>query len=154
MTQLAPRRRVGAWCSQPAAVLGCNNLLVQNSIPVTPWADHSAIHRSGSLAQRTLRYLLSCHVATVTLCVNAVLSRTAHIVITETPVLNAYYAAVCTTTGFFTFFGRLLLFCNLLDMGEAYPGNPNPTVQFCTSRPKKSEMSVRLLSQSAMAVLH
>jgi len=41
------------------------------------------------------------------------------------PVLNALppdhaAAGACTTIGFFTFLGRLLLFCSLLDIFESY----------------------------------
>jgi len=60
-----------------------------------------------------------------TLSVNSVLSRSAHVTGRPAPVLNALppdhaAAGACTTIGFFTFLGRLLLFCSLLDIFESY----------------------------------
>src|SRR5438309_2808789 len=50
--------------------------------------------------------------------------------------LNAYhllsYSAVCTMTGFFTFFGRLLPFWSLVDIVQAYITMDIDTVHFCT----------------------
>ena len=76
------------------APLGRDDFFVQNPTSIAPGADHSAIHRSDSFAQRTLRDFAIGHGGTIARFSQLFLSRSAHIVRhDETPVLNAFPSA-------------------------------------------------------------